>query len=270
MRRQVERLAETWGVDLGEPLAGATCSMVLRGTRSGEPVVLKAPVLGEEAESGWRAALAFSGHGGVPILAHDPETGTLLMPLAQPGVTLHQLLGDSHEANAACAQLMLRLRQAAPLPGLLTADQWFGDLFASQHEPAKAVARDLIESTESVVPVHADLHHDNILLHGDEWLAIDPKGVLADPAADVGAFMHNPVPELYGVGDLDSAFVERLETFAEWTGDPLPRLWAWAFVMVTNSALWDGESSDAWSAALSLERVGQRTGWLAAFTTRGK
>lgn len=44
--------------------------------------------------------------------------------------------------------------------------------------------------------LHVDLHHDNILQNGNEWLVIDPKGVVGEPAYEVAAFIHNPMPEL--------------------------------------------------------------------------
>lgn len=38
-----------------------------------------------------------------------------------------------------------------------------------------------------------DLHHFNILrAHRQPWLAIDPKGLVGDPAYEVGAFLYNP------------------------------------------------------------------------------
>jgi streptomycin 6-kinase len=41
--------------------------------------------------------------------------------------------------------------------------------------------------------VHGDLHHHNILRHGDRFVAIDPKPYLADREYDVPSFLWNPM-----------------------------------------------------------------------------
>ena len=46
---------------------------------------------------------------------------------------------------------------------------------------------------KEVRPLHGDLHHENIM-HGPRgWLAIDPKGVLGDPAFDAANWFYNPL-----------------------------------------------------------------------------
>ena len=44
--------------------------------------------------------------------------------------------------------------------------------------------------------LHGDLHHDNILQNSDNWLVIDPKGFIGDPAFEPAAYLCNPIPEL--------------------------------------------------------------------------
>ena len=48
---------------------------------------------------------------------------------------------------------------------------------------------------EDYVPmlIHGDLHHYNILLSKDSWLAIDPKGVIGPAAYEVGPLLMNPL-----------------------------------------------------------------------------
>jgi len=41
--------------------------------------------------------------------------------------------------------------------------------------------------------VHGDFHHHNLLLHGDQWVAIDPKPMLGEPEFDVPSFLWNPL-----------------------------------------------------------------------------
>jgi streptomycin 6-kinase len=41
--------------------------------------------------------------------------------------------------------------------------------------------------------VHGDFHHHNILRHGDQFVAIDPKPYLADREYDLPSFLWNPL-----------------------------------------------------------------------------
>ena len=37
--------------------------------------------------------------------------------------------------------------------------------------------------------LHGDLHHDNILRNDDDWVVIDPKGVIGTPMNEIWAFV---------------------------------------------------------------------------------
>jgi len=41
--------------------------------------------------------------------------------------------------------------------------------------------------------LHGDFHHHNVLLHGDRYVAIDPKPYAADREYDVPSFLWNPM-----------------------------------------------------------------------------
>ena len=58
---------------------------------------------------------------------------------------------------------------------------------------AKQLRDALLASAEKTVLLHGDLHHENILKHGDGWLIIDPQGFIGDPVFEVCAFILNPI-----------------------------------------------------------------------------
>ena len=73
-------------------------------------------------------------------------------------------------------------------------DLWLGYGERAGHELV-GPARELL-SEVGVHPlwvVHGDFHHHNILRHGDEFVAIDPKPFLADREYDVPSFLWNPI-----------------------------------------------------------------------------
>jgi streptomycin 6-kinase len=86
------------------------------------------------------------------------------------------------------------------------------DLYAR----ASGIALKLFDKPTAQVPLHGDLHHDNILSSDRGWLAIDPKGLIGDPAYEVANVFRNPHDALKlaadprRIGALADAFASRL------------------------------------------------------------
>ena len=71
-------------------------------------------------------------------------------------------------------------------------------------------------SREACMVFHGALHHANILLSSkEEWLAIDPKGIVRAPGYEVGPFMLNRLQS--GGSDAGRAdpFNQRLAIFSD-------------------------------------------------------
>lgn len=237
---RARRLAGDWGLTLGPLLPHASCARVFE---AGE-FVLKVPYADVEEAASWPASEAFAAHGGTPILRSDPSTGAILMPRLRPGTMLAEAgLGDL-DALDICADLILRMREAPLAPGI-PLETWYRQLEALPSgdlvEKARAVYADLVPCQSPSVLLHGDFHHFNILRHGDEWLAIDPKGLVGDPAFEIVGFMRNPDP-----GGLNASMMAaRLERFAKRLANPIDRLWGWAF---TETVLCADSPTEAWSA----------------------
>jgi streptomycin 6-kinase len=242
-----------------EQLSGATCSLVYSAKREGEAVVLKIPLDEEEATSGFRTSLAFAGHGGVQVLEADEDSGSLLMPAL--GVSLSDTGLDDEECVRVCADL---IRQLQRTPGIEVQplDIWFRDLLepscSGEDEGwirARSVAERLLETTTCRVLLHGDLHHFNILQSSDGWLAIDPKGVIGDPAFEPSAFLRNPIPKITDWPDLEDVMRRRIELFARELDLSPARVWGWGFAQTTLASLWaeDGFGDDWRNLAKVLE-----------------
>jgi streptomycin 6-kinase len=99
----------------------------------------------------------------------------------------------------------------------------FGELAASQGD------RKLL---------HGDLHHDNILWDATrDWVAVDPKGVIGEPAYEFGAMLRNPTenPELFAH---PSIAARRASIIAERLACDADRVLAWGFAQGILSAVW--------------------------------
>ena len=87
-------------------------------------------------------------------------------------------------------------------------------------------------------PLHGDLHHGNILSSdGRGWLAIDPKGLLGEPAYDLANVFLNPVGMMEVIQD--PSRIDRLaDRFARNLGYERRRLLRFAYVHAALSACW--------------------------------
>lgn len=253
----VGRIARDWGLTVGRPyelsyhyVTAVTCS-------DGTPAVLKLGVpsgtsLAEEAP----ALAAFDGAGAVRLLRADLARGALLLEQITPGWRVRDLVpGRDAEATSAATSVMQRLHvpppPGCPMPEALTQADAF-DRYLTVHGDAGPLPRDLVvragglmrelcASAGERVVLHGDLHHDNILRATREpWLAIDPHGLLGDPAYEVGALLFNPDPE-----DRDERLTAlvpaRVEQLADELALPVERVVAWGFVKAVLSDVWSAE-----------------------------
>ncbi len=94
------------------------------------------------------------------------------------------------------------------------------------------------------VLLHGDLHHENILAAEREpWLAIDPKGLVGEPAYEVGAWLRNPMPQLLDMPQPGRILARRINQLAEELGFDRARLRDWGLAQAMLSAWWSMEDS---------------------------
>lgn len=149
------------------------------------------------------------------------------------------------------------------MPPLPTVEGWAAEAFRKLRDryaggtgplPVDVVGRgerehaELVASSAPPVVLHGDLHHDNVLRSGRGWLAIDPHGVLGEPAYEVGALLRNPI----GVGarpGLRALLDRRVAILAEAYGVDAygvdeERVRAWGRAHNVVSLLWSNEDAD--------------------------
>jgi streptomycin 6-kinase len=114
---------------------------------------------------------------------------------ADPGDDISAL--DDEEATAIAVAIAQKLWRPATVPFRSVeedVDRWI-DQAQREGNGLAGLARELFE-TAGVTPewvVHGDLHHHNILRHGERYVAIDPKPYLAEREYDVPSFLWNPM-----------------------------------------------------------------------------
>ncbi len=251
----VEDVRRRWGLELGAtyPLSFHWVVRVRRA--DGTSAVLKLGPPGSDDLRREATALgAYSGAGAVRLLAQDPGRGALLLERAEPGAMVRDLVPRRDaEATAVTAGVLRRLHAAAVVDGLpdvtllgrdfarhLADDRGGGPLPRVLVERAAELLTDLSASAERRVVLHGDLHHDNVLRHGEGWVAIDPHGMVGDPGFDAGPLLYNPDPDRLD-DDLLALVPQRVEQLADGLDLPHDRVLAWGFVAAVLSEVWDGE-----------------------------
>jgi streptomycin 6-kinase len=265
-------IEQRWLLTLHEPFQPLSYNYVAAADRpDGSSVVLKAGVPNPELNSEVEALRHYNGDGAVLLLEAIPEDGILLLERLQPGTPVLDL-GDDTKATSIAAQVMRRLWKPAPpdnhFPTLADWARGFQRLrqtfaggtgpFPGEYvERAESLYKELLVSSQPAVVLHGDLHHWNILsAQRQPWLAIDPKGIIGEPAYEVGAWMRNPSPFLDDFPGALKITNRRLDQFSEELGFDRKRLKDWTFTQAVLSAWWSYEDGDEdWSIMLALAEL---------------
>ena len=263
----LETCAARWGLTLGPPF-GLSFNYVAPAVRAdGTAVVLKVGPPHKELWTELAALRVFDGRGSARLLDADQGLGALLLERLEPGTTLVSLPDDA-EATEIAAGVMRDLWRPAP-PGhtFPTVADWAGGLVRLRArfgggtgplpdqlvEQAEALFAELLATERDPVLLHGDLHHDNILRGRGTWLAIDPKGIVGEPAFEASAFLLNPSPQPADV------LARRLDIFAAAWGADRARVRGWGLARAVLSACWTIEDGGQdWDGAITVaERLAQ-------------
>lgn len=218
---------------------GTRCVLKLSPPGAQEPVI----------EAQWLRRV--NGQGAVRLIDSDPANGALLLERADPGAALATLVpehdDEACDAIVAVAAAIRRPAQPAAVPMLAARVADLGahrqahragsdPLPAGLVAEAQHVATRLLATAPPAVLLHGDLHHDNILRSERRgWLAIDPHGLVGDPAYEFAAALYNP----FSLGPLAASLASRrAHRMAEAACLPEERVRGWGFVQAVLSAVW--------------------------------
>ncbi len=256
----IDRYAARWQLNVGSAFPNLSYNYVASATRAdGTAAVLKLGVPRAELTTEIAALELYNGNGACRLLAADAAGGALLLERLEPGTDLAQLT-DEAEAMQIAAQVMQQIWHAPPnshsfphvadwLAGLDALRPFFGggtgpfpEALVAQTE---ALSAELLVTSGPAVVLHGDLHHFNILHSARGWLAIDPKGVIGEPAYEAGALLRNPIPQIFTLRDRPAVIARRVGLLADALGIDAGRIRHWAAVQALLAAWWTVEDGDA-------------------------
>ena len=243
--------AAQWGVAL-DRVDETDQSTVGFGRRGDQTVVIKRC---RNASREARVLRTYAGQGVVRLLDHDDDAMLLegLIPATQLVSVVNE--GDDDRATAILADVVGRMKPRETPSGVPLASQWGQAFVASAAcasdvfpvglvERARHVYVRLCESQATPRLLHGDLHHENVLFDDERgWLAIDPKGVVAELEFELGAALRNPLrrPDVF----TDPATVaRRIDRFARDLHLDRDRILSWAFAQVVLALIWLVEDGD--------------------------
>lgn len=254
--------ARRWSLMLGEPLTPLSFNYVARATRAdGTPAVLKLgpgdiPDFDMEGE----ALRHCAGHGAVTLLEMERSASgcAMLLERIEPGLPLTTVEDDERAVSIAAGVMRHLWRPAPERHGFPTIARWAlgleqhraryggsGPIPARLFDHAVALYRELGATMRTPVLLHGDLHQENILSATREpWLAIDPKGLVGEPAYETGSLLRNTREQILALPNPKPLLARRIAQLAEELGLDHERIRGWGEAQAILSACWtleDGE-----------------------------
>lgn len=223
----VRQCEDRFEIHVGQPLTHKGGTHVFLATRAHEDLVLKIGLNETDVTREVYALNGFSGHGAIDVIDFDGALSALLLQRARPGHPLSTLT-DDRRATEIFGSVVQRLH-----PTLVTGDHESlqehcaaigryqqtltpaGPLPRSWLHRAVEYLNSLVSSTDHPVLLHGDLHHANILRHQDEWVCIDPKGIIGDLHFEVFQYLLNHPNRQ---GDADIVLARRMAMVTERLG----------------------------------------------------
>jgi streptomycin 6-kinase len=255
----IDELERDWEVAVGDTLYGGSESYLAAAkTASGGDAVIKLPMPPYASfENEVRTLAAAGGRGYVRLLAYDENRNATLQERLGPSLRAFGL-SVSTQIEILCAMLQRAWDVPAPAGLQHGADkarmlsEFIATTWEELNQPcspqvleqalAFAETRAAAFDPEAAVLVHGDAHSANALQDPKrtsgqaQFKFIDPDGLLAEPAYDLGISMREWSRELLD-GDTARLGHERCAYLSHMTGVNPREIWEWGFIERVSTGL---------------------------------
>jgi streptomycin 6-kinase len=212
------------------------------------PVVLKLSYDRKLIQDEYNALKHFNGNGAVRVIDINLEYNALLLEQAIPGYLLkeHHPLRIQDTINIYAAVVKKLSTCSLADNNYAHAKEWC-DAIDKIHDPripnnliekAKQLRSELLNTAPHEYLCHGDLHLENIIQHGADWIAIDPKGIIGEMAFEAAAFDLITSDEMRDTSTIPSKIIDRVTQLANALDIPYDRLLFWIFLRIIISAQW--------------------------------
>jgi streptomycin 6-kinase len=248
-----ERQLAAWDLRPDGAARHGMVALVLPVVRAdGAAAVLKLQPVTDDTAGEPLGLRTWAGRGAVRLLAHDPDSGSML--LERLSARSLSSVDDDLSALRILTGVLAQLT-AVPAPAGV---RRLGDIAAAMLTEvpgacarlADPAQRRLLARCAGVVAelrgepgdrlLHWDLHYDNVLAAQREpWLAIDPQPLAGDPGFELLPALDNRWDDVVATGDVAAAVRRRFEVMVEILGLDRQRAAGWTLGRVLQNCLWD-------------------------------
>jgi streptomycin 6-kinase len=243
----IKALASEYNLSGLKPLSNLSYNYVLSGFLNNRPIILKLGLDNDALRLEASSLQAFAGFGGIKVLV--AQKGFLILEKAVPGISLKSYFPSKDNDSVEIACNIINLLHQAPIPKtpkFPNIQNWLESLdhdtsnknLKNYLQKARDIRNQLLATAPDSVLLHGDLHHENIIKHGDNWVVIDSKSVTGEPAYEVAAFIRNPIPELLKSRNIADIINNRIAHFACKLKIKPERIKGWCFIQAVLAWVW--------------------------------
>ena len=249
----LKRITDEWQLTEIEQVANLSYNYVCTAYSAlfVQNIVCKLACNAKDLQTEVNALNFYEGKTCVKLLAHNTLNKAICLERLSPATNLKTSFPSNEDEAIKIAVKVMQDLHNVPLVNpnnFPTISDWLEELnmislVPEQHlAKAKLLKRRLFATQEKQVLLHGDLHHENILQSGSNWVVIDPKGVIGEIGYEVGVFIYNPIPELLLAPDPKAIISRRIKLFSEILDIDMQRICDLSYVRAILSAVWCGES----------------------------
>lgn len=245
----VEKLSELWQLTNIAPVKNMSWNFVALAEQNNTlPVVLKISCDKALIQSEYKTLRHFDGKGAIKAIDINAEYNALLLEQAMPGCLLktrHPIKMEDTIHIYANVVKLLSMHELSDT-NYTHAKEWC-HVIDEMHDPriptnfiekAKQLRSFLFNKTPREYLCHGDLHLENIIQQGANWVVIDPKGIIGEMAFEAAAFDLINQDEMKAISTILSKLHDRIKQLSEALEISFDRLLSWIFLRIMISAQW--------------------------------
>jgi len=243
----IQKLSQHWQLTEITPVSNMSWNYVAYAKRNiTNHVVLKISCDDKLILAEYRALIHFDSIGAIKVIDISKEHNALLLEQAIPGDILKINFQKNMPETILIYSQVVRHISSHTLPdsAFTHVREWCASIdkindprINSQFvESAKQLKTYLLNSVKQEYLCHGDLHLENIIKHGSQWVAIDPKGIIGEMAFEAAAFDLLCEDEINE--NSPAKIIYRVSLLSESLDIDYNRLLAWVFLRVIISAQW--------------------------------
>ena len=256
----IARLAEQWHLSDIKPIQFPSYNYVAFCKQHDDlPIVLKISCDAQLIADEYKMHKHFNGQHAVRVFAYDDQLHAVLLEMAVPGEPLREM--NRNQAIPIYANIVKQLHdlpqdKADTYSSYKTWLKALDNIEDSSLMPFVSQAKLLIQQLEQhpqpLFICHANLHLQNIISHQDQYVAIDPKGVVGELAFELSSFNLLTMSEIKANKEMKELIQHRLAGLAVQANCDKQRLLAWFYLRVLIHAQWFCEDQGDFSQNIIL------------------